>query len=159
MAVDFKKKLEELKARQAAEKKMEQPEQIPVVETKKADTPVQEVKSISTEPVVETTPEVQLPVLSPNSPGFLLKQKVGELNEAMLSNHPRMPVLLKEIWLAVRKQPEQVTVLSPEETHTIFQGIERQTGIFLATSVTESKSKTGTSSKMAALKKLGADAF
>lgn len=151
MAIDFKKKLEELKAKQAADKAA----QAPVPETSAIVEIKQEV--ISTE--IPAVCAAQLPELIINSPGFLLKQKVGELNEAMLSNHPRMPVLLKEIWLAVRKQPEQVTLLDPEETHTIFQGIERQTGIFLASSVTESKSKSGTTSKMAALKKLGADAF
>jgi len=115
------------------------------------------VEPSSIEPEQVTLPVVDISTSNPA--GFLLKQKVGELNEAMLSNHPRMPVLLKEIWLAIRKQPEQVTVLSPEETHVVFQGIERQTGVFLATSVTASKAATGTNAKLAKLKQLGADAF
>lgn len=121
--------------------------------------PEVEVKKEMEQSSIEPAPQEVVDISQTNPAGFLLKQKVGELNEAMLSNHPRMPVLLKEIWLAIRKQPEQVTVLSPEETHSVFQGIERQTGVFLATSVTAAKASTGTNSKMAKLKALGADAF
>lgn len=93
------------------------------------------------------------------STSYLLKEKIGELNQALLSEHPKMPVLLKEIWLACRKHPENVTLLSEEETRIIFQSLEKQMGIHMAEKVTEKKGGTGVGSKIAQLKKLGAAAF
>ena len=53
---------------------------------------------------------------APQDPIFFeLSNKVTELSEALLSRHPRMPLLLQEIWQTLRQYPEQVTLLSEEQ--------------------------------------------
>jgi hypothetical protein len=67
-----------------------------------------------------------------------------------------MPTLLREIHTALRKQPENVVILSEEEIGIIVTGLEVQTNTFLAQTITKSAKST---SKVASVKKLGADAF
>lgn len=88
--------------------------------------------------------------------GFELKEKVAKLQEALLNKHPQMPVLLREIHAAIKAQPEQVTLLEEEEIQVIVKGLEKQTGVELATSVVKTSKST---SKTAQIKALGADAF
>lgn len=88
--------------------------------------------------------------------GFELKEKVAQLQSMLMGQHPQMPTLLREIHLALKKQPENVTLLSEEDIHTIFQGLEKQTGTFLAESVAKNAKKP---SSVAALKAKGLDAF
>ena len=88
--------------------------------------------------------------------GFELKSKVTELEQTILSRHPRMPQLLQEIWKALREQPENVTLLSEEEIRVIVNGLKVQTGVeFAATAVKGS----GAKSAAAKIKQLGIDAF
>ena len=77
--------------------------------------------------------------------GFELKEKVASLQAALLSAHPTMPTLLREIHKAISAQPEQVTLLAPEEIAIIVQGLEKQTGVELAKSVTAKSSSKSTS--------------
>ena len=44
-----------------------------------------------------------------------LKLKLAELQEALLNAHPNMPSLLATIHSQLKKDPEQVTLLSEEE--------------------------------------------
>lgn len=92
------------------------------------------------------------------SVGFALKEKVASLEAALLSAHPTMPSLLKDIHGALRAQPENVTLLSEEEISIIVRGLEKQTNTFLAESVTKSKGSKS-SSLTAKIKELGEDAF
>ena len=87
---------------------------------------------------------------------FQLKEKVASLEAAILSAHPTMPHLLREIRGALRAQPENITLLSEDEICILVHGLEKQTGVFLAESV--SKKKTSTSA-VGKIKELGADAF
>ncbi len=87
---------------------------------------------------------------------FLLKEKVASLEAALLSAHPTMPALLKEIHSALRAQPENVTLMSEEEIAVIVRGLQKQTGTYLAESVSKSAKKPGS---VAALKAKGEDAF
>lgn len=88
--------------------------------------------------------------------GFELKSKVAELEQTILSRHPRMPQLLQEIWKALRDQPENVTLLSEEEIRVIVNGLKVQTGVeFAATAV----KGTGAKSAVSKIKQLGIDAF
>ena len=88
--------------------------------------------------------------------GFELKEKLAALQSALLSQHPTMPTLLREIHMALKKQPENVTLLSEEEVHVIVQGLEKQTGVFLAESVGKTAKKSAAVNK---IKALGSDAF
>jgi hypothetical protein len=86
-----------------------------------------------------------------------LQQSVQSLQEAILSQHPRIPILLREIHTALRAQPENVTLASEEEIAIIVSGLKLQTGVEFAASAT--KSPTKAKSVDAKIKKLGADAF
>lgn len=86
-----------------------------------------------------------------------LQQSVASLQEAILSRHPRLPVLLREIHTALRAQPENVTLASEEEIAIIVSGLKLQTGVEFAAAAT--KSPTAAKSVDAKIKKLGADAF
>lgn len=87
---------------------------------------------------------------------FDLQEKITSLQESILEKHPRMPTLLREIHIALRKQPENVIILSEEEIGTIVRGLEIQTNTFLAETVSKSSKSTSAVSRV---KKLGADAF
>ncbi len=87
---------------------------------------------------------------------FILKEKVASLEAALLSAHPTMPTLLKEIHSALRAQPENVTLMSEEEISVIVRGLQKQTGTYLAETVSKSAKRPGS---VAALKAKGEDAF
>jgi hypothetical protein len=76
--------------------------------------------------------------------GFELKEKVAELSELILSKHPRMPLLLREIHTALRKQPENVTLMSEEEVAVVVAGLKVQTGVEFATAAIKDKSSSTT---------------
>jgi hypothetical protein len=85
-----------------------------------------------------------------------LKEKVLSLSSAILSKHPTMPTLLREIHTTLLKYPEQVTILSEQDISIIVSGLQVQTGATLAASV----SKPAAAKSLAAkIKTLGADAF
>ena len=85
-----------------------------------------------------------------------LENKIIELRETLLSRHPKMPTLLREIWVTCKTYPEQVTLLKDEDIATIVAGLEQQTNTYLATTSTKAAKST---SKISALKAKGADAF
>lgn len=88
--------------------------------------------------------------------GFELKEKFAALQSTLIGQHPQMPVLLREIWMALKKQPENVTLLSEEDIQIVVAGLEKQTGVFLAESVSKTAKKPAV---VASLKAKGADAF
>lgn len=90
--------------------------------------------------------------------GFELKNKIAELQEMLLLKHPMMPKLLQEIHSTLRKQPENVTLLDEEDIRIIVNGLEKQTGVELAASVSKS-SKSASSGLKNKIANLGADAF
>jgi len=81
-----------------------------------------------------------------NSPtpsiGFELKEKIASLEQSLLERHPRMPTLLREIWTALKKQPENVTLLSEEDIAKIVSGLQTHTQTFLAQQTVGSKKST-----------------
>lgn len=89
-------------------------------------------------------------------PGFEFREKVLALQNALLSKHPQMPILLREIHTALKKQPENVTLLDEEGIGTIFQALENQTQTFLADSVAKTAKK---STAVKAIVAKGIDAF
>ena len=92
--------------------------------------------------------------------GFALKEKVADLSAALLERHPRMPGLLQEIHKALQLQPENATLMTEEELHTIVAGLKIQTGVQFATSAVKESKKAGkTSSLLDKIRKGGADLF
>ncbi len=77
--------------------------------------------------------------------GFDLKTKVLELEQLILKKHPQMPFLLREIHTALKKQPENVTLLAEEEIAILVNGLEQQTNTYIASSVVSGK-KSGSKS-------------
>lgn len=88
--------------------------------------------------------------------GFELKEKVASLSEAILSKHPRMPVLLREIHTTLRTYPEQVTLLEEEEIGIIVAGLQVQTNTAFAAAATKPAAAKSVTAK---IKSLGVDAF
>lgn len=56
-----------------------------------------------------------------------LQEKVGSLQEALLSAHPSMPVLLRDIHNHLKADPDVVTILSEEEIGIIVSGLQKVT--------------------------------
>ena len=81
---------------------------------------------------------------------FELQSKVSELEEVILSKHPRLPVLLRDIHTTLRAQPENVTLLSEKEIAAIVAGLKVQTGVELATSVSKASATKSLKAKLAA---------
>lgn len=94
--------------------------------------------------------------MNPPTIPFELQEKITSLQAAILDKHPTMPTLLREIHTALRKQPENVVILSEDEIGIIVRGLEIQTNTFLADTVSKSSKSTSAVTKV---KKLGADAF
>lgn len=88
--------------------------------------------------------------------GFELKEKVAQLSAAMLDQHPRIPVLLREIHTALLAQPENVTLMTEDEICVIVSGLMKQTGAAYTASMLKGP---GNKSAAAKIKSLGADAF
>ena len=94
---------------------------------------------------------------APQDPIFFeLSNKVTELSDALLSRHPRMPLLLQEIWQTLRQYPEQVTLLSEEQIAQVISGLKVQTGVEFAASATKTA---GTKNLKAKIASQGANAF
>ena len=71
-----------------------------------------------------------------------LENKILSLQESVLQRLPQMPTLLQEIWNALKKQPENVTILEEEQVQIICSGLEIQTNTKLIESMTKTtKSK------------------
>ncbi len=94
---------------------------------------------------------------APQDPIFFeLSSKVQQLSDLILSKHPMMPTLLREIHTTLRAYPEQVTLLSEEQISQIVQGLKVQTGVEFASSITKTSGAKNLKAKIAAQ---GADAF
>ena len=70
-----------------------------------------------------------------------IKSKIIELEEALLSQHPTMPVLLQTIHKQLKENPDVVTLLAPEEVAVIVNGLKHQTRTEIVTAAIKSPSK------------------
>ncbi len=66
-----------------------------------------------------------------------LQEKIQSLQDAILSTHPSMPILLRDIHKILKEDPAIVTVLQEEEIATLVSGLKIQT----KTSITEAALK------------------
>ena len=81
-----------------------------------------------------------------------IKTKLDELQQALLTQHPSMPTLLREIHKTLKAYPEQVTLMTEEEINIIVSGLEKQTSSNLAASAMKS-----TKTKKESLKNVTSD--
>lgn len=89
-----------------------------------------------------------------------LQEKVLSLDTAIKSRHPTMPTLLQEIWRTLKAQPENVTLMTEEEIGIVVSGLQVQTNVSLAQSMTkQSKSAAATKGVAAKINQLGLDAI
>lgn len=70
-----------------------------------------------------------------------IKEKILSLQSALLSSHPTMPTLLREIHQTLKANPDCVTLLTEEEIGTIVNGLKKQTATEIATTALKSKTK------------------
>lgn len=56
-----------------------------------------------------------------------IKSKLDALQEALLSSHPTLPTLLRDIHRTLKAQPDQVTLMTPEEIQIVVLGLAKQT--------------------------------
>jgi hypothetical protein len=79
-----------------------------------------------------------------------LEAQITELQSAILSAHPSLPILLQTIHRNLKADPELVTLLSDEQIGVIVNGLSRQTQTQIATSISTGK-------KGKSIKSLGLD--
>lgn len=70
-----------------------------------------------------------------------VSDKILDLETAIKTAHPQMPVLLNEIWKTLITYPECVTLLSEEQIEEIVSGLEKQTDVDLANITVKSATK------------------
>ena len=71
---------------------------------------------------------------------YQVKEKLAELEAALLAIAPGIPTLLREIHTNLKKDVDLVTILSPEECNILMRGLEKQTSVEMATVVLKKKS-------------------
>lgn len=76
-----------------------------------------------------------------SSQTFQIKEKLASLEEALLSSHPTLPVILRDIHSSLKKDPDVVTLLTEEECATLVRGLKEQTATEIATAATKKKPK------------------
>lgn len=74
-----------------------------------------------------------------------LKEKVLQVQSALLAAHPSLPGLLAEIHKTLKNDPAQVTLLDEDEIGILVSGLSYQTKVEIAT--TMAKDKTGKAMK------------
>lgn len=66
------------------------------------------------------------------TPAEQVREKLANLQQVITSHHPTLPVLLRDIHTQLKKDPDVVTILTPEEISILVSGLSKQTGIELA---------------------------
>jgi len=89
----------------------------------------------SAEPVVNSAPT--------KIDTYVLNEAIAQLNNALLTSHPSMPVLLRTIHKQLRDDPELVTILSEEELGIIVNSLKKQTNTEIVASVVKGSKATG----------------
>ena len=56
-----------------------------------------------------------------------IKMQIAELQNLILSAHPRMETLLKEIHSLLKADPDNVTLLTEEDIGVLVSGLKKQT--------------------------------
>ena len=64
---------------------------------------------------------------------YEVQEKLAQLEEALLTNTPEMPTLLRSIHTQLKQDPAIVTLLSNQECSILVQGLKKQTNTVIAT--------------------------
>ena len=87
------------------------------------------------------------------TPNDILREKVASLEQQLLSAHPQIPSLLRDIHNQLREDPDCVTILTEEEIGVVVQGLMRQTQVSMVENI--SKKGTGKALKKTTVADLG----
>ena len=76
-----------------------------------------------------------------NSPdqAYQIREKLAELEQALLEKTPTMPSLLKEIHKQLKADEDVCTILSEEECSILVRGLKKQTSTEIATKAVKKK--------------------
>jgi hypothetical protein len=83
------------------------------------------------------TPSVNLD----SNQAYEIREKLAQLEEALLQATPNMPTLLKDIHKALKADPDVVTILTEEECSILVRGLKKQTATEIATSAVKGHKK------------------
>ena len=72
---------------------------------------------------------------------FEVREKLAQLEDALLNATPNMPTLLRDIHRNLKADPEIVTILTEEECSVLVRGLKKQTNTEIATSAVKSGKK------------------
>lgn len=72
---------------------------------------------------------------------FEIREKLAQLEQALISATPEMPTLLRTIHSALKKDPDVVTLLTEEECSILVRGLKKQTQTEIAVTAVKSKKK------------------
>lgn len=76
-----------------------------------------------------------------------IKERIAQLQDAILSTHPSLPIILKDIHTLLKGDPACVTLLEEDEIAAIVSGLKKQT----LTEITQATLKKKTSLKNVSL--------
>ena len=76
-----------------------------------------------------------------NTQAFEIKEKLAQLENALLESLPTMPTLLRDIHRSLKNDPDTVTLLTEEECGILVLGLKKQTATEIATKVIKAKPK------------------
>jgi hypothetical protein len=74
-----------------------------------------------------------------NTSAETIKMKIAELEQQILSAHPKLPILLREIHAILKQDPANVTLLSEEDIGILVSGLKKQTNTEIAAKILTSK--------------------
>lgn len=90
--------------------------------------------------------------MSSTNQAYEIKEKLAQLENALLTGTPTMPTLLRDIHRNLGQDPELVTMLTEEEASILVRGLKKQTNTEIATAAIKgSKSKAAKSMTLADL--------
>lgn len=72
---------------------------------------------------------------------YEVREKLAQLEEALLANTPNMPVLLRDIHKTLKNDQDIVTLLTEEECSILVRGLKKQTSTAIATSAVKKSPK------------------
>ena len=78
---------------------------------------------------------------SSSNQAFEVREKLAELEEALLSATPTMPKLLRSIHSNIKKDPDLCTLLAEDEISILIRGLKKVTSTEIATSAVKAPKK------------------
>lgn len=74
-------------------------------------------------------------------PSYQIKEKLANLEQALLDGTPNMKELLRDIHRTLKADPDLVTILEDEECAILVKGLKKQTSTEIATKAVKSTKK------------------